>query len=1230
MKKFSIIMFLMVFLITTTYANDENEKDRKYIYYIQGYTEEDIDDCWIGWKRFHYGGTTVTAKKGDEILYPAPPIIEKHADGSVVYREGTPTIKFTNGYGYYSFDYNKNLLGLLSYMKKKVGHSVPDYPTKYTPTADSTFVDYTLNSNNTVNLKDALSIAINGLIVNRSLSSYENGEFSKFWTGTFIKEREEKLRNVQNQFYWEAYGANAFKTLTEMMDKYGNKYYDNLDPDKKKVLQGMVLSIMEARYRNKNLQNRMDLKVKASEGDLWPFLVNLSNLNHLSYDKERNKYIDDRYDDTYYEFPDFDRIVDGVYQWMVYYDSDTLRTTTHRTISSHINENSDEDYEVEIEWKDEFSSLTHMDFERLTDRELQIFYDKCQKVRSLFKKSKENTEGIFGAEELYDITSDKNFSIAIRDMKEAMLTFAREVGGDIYDIWSGLKEENLGRTYIMAKNIVEANKVRNEYAYYDIGTNIITYTYGRQGKEYILMDFQKIELEEPLKGKDDKWTNKDTDGDGILDRNELGDDSDSDDESRMWKDVDITMFIRKAVEKELYGNDTDTINSVEGKKTVDIALSQVKYNIYNDRKTFNEEHKDDNMCSRREYKENYLNIDSKTEVKIENKTEAESINIIKNTDSKLTVRLWKYKSNPVLKDTDFDGIDDSKDKSPKNNHFEGRLNSSQISGADAIEVDMNMDYRYFFLSNKLYYDELSTMSLLYANSIYRQDSGVKIYSDNNPSSKNLKVKDMMEFYGFENIKTYYMGSNTDEGYEVGDICRGYKDTHKGRVALGYRNIEYHGLEKTVIGIVIRGTAEDDDWDSDFDMGDVELRNNLENIDSRHKNYERSYRSISTQLDKGILDKYDKKYSTELLHFAGGYPDWKNTNHHAGFDIVSNRILEVLNDYMKFNGFIDDNNKIKSEYKNKICFWVTGHSMGGGVANLVAANLIDRGYKDNVYCYTFASPNTFYLNDNTKTNYTEPHGVRYRCIFNIVNEDDFVPALPMEQCNWTKYGRVAKVSFNDSFKNSFNKLDISLSFGSTYGTMVQVKGNKNLYKFGNSYHGKSGNPIAITEAFTKIFENKNDMRSESYNKETTITCSKEYNVNFDKTLFRYTLPFQRNKFISSYRVDKNSVVMNPHNKKEPGVYYVYEQTMTPQYLFSNLAEMMHEYSDYPEGTDNKRKKVDNKLRFFISIDLPMEYYIARKSFASLIPFNLRALYIKDPHFLECYYALTKIIDTVDFE
>ena len=328
------------------------------------------------------------------------------------------------------------------------------------------------------------------------------------------------------------------------------------------------------------------------------------------------------------------------------------------------------------------------------------------------------------------------------------------------------------------------------------------------------------------------------------------------------------------------------------------------------------------------------------------------------------------------------------------------------------------------------------MSLLYANSIYRKGnwqskhsgivikdvqnitikSGDEFMQIDSVKCKNLMVKDLMEFYGFKNEKTYYLGE-AGEVSDGSDENRNYKDTHKNRVAIGYKNIEYHGLYKTVIGIVIRGTAEDDDWDSDFDMGDIKLYNmlqygkedityeekqtRLKNYNSGKAEYSDNYDSILNQLGSGIL-QYDSQYSNELLHFAGGYPDWINKQHHAGFDIVANRMLEIIKEYMQEHesDFGPDeydkdevNNVVShSNGKDDTCSWITGHSMGGGVANLIGASLVDGycgGNPDNVYCYTFAAPNTFYYTDNGEErdstaipghkvleNYKEPHGVNY--------------------------------------------------------------------------------------------------------------------------------------------------------------------------------------------------------------------------------------------------------------
>ena len=200
----------------------------------------------------------------------------------------------------------------------------------------------------------------------------------------------------------------------------------------------------------------------------------------------------------------------------------------------------------------------------------------------------------------------------------------------------------------------------------------------------------------------------------------------------------------------------------------------------------------------------------------------------------------------------------------------------------------------------------------------------------------------------------------------------------------------------------------------------------------------------------------------------------------------------------------------------ICFWVTGYSMGAGVANLVASSLICSdnvdiisgigGNENNVYCYTFASPNTFYLTDNTYEresyaipgkkvtgDYREPHGVRYRCIFNIVNDDDFVPKLPMEECAWTKYGRVANVSVNDVKNNISSNFS---TYYDPYGSYCKLWLKYNY----------NANPFAVNSVISLLngvydyqysaAGDKQHMRNETYSYDSRLSrsCNVKYSQN----------------------------------------------------------------------------------------------------------------------------------------
>ena len=354
-------------------------------YQVNSSNTEADGNFWNGWKEFHYGATDVGSKKGDTVTYRTPVI----RDGHLSYYESSATMR---GYGYYSFDFSKHILGLLSYIKNKV----TDYQTEYTPKSDiPEFDEYGYPKEpEAVKMREAVNKTITKLVSNWYSTEYEQGEFADFWTKCItnkISEYGNELKKLQNKFYFEAYASNAISKLTSMM---GNNYWDGISPNEKNkritALRGVVFSIMEARYRNKNLQGKANLKLKVSEGDLWPFLVNITNLNKITRNKTTGAY------DPAPAFPDFDLIIDGAYQWMYYYDSQINSLTSHSTVTSYMNAQLEEEEETEADWEGEFDALTGDNFPHLTtNAELAEFYTKCSTVRTLFKKSSENAEGIF-------------------------------------------------------------------------------------------------------------------------------------------------------------------------------------------------------------------------------------------------------------------------------------------------------------------------------------------------------------------------------------------------------------------------------------------------------------------------------------------------------------------------------------------------------------------------------------------------------------------------------------------------------------------------------------------------------------------------------------------------------------------------------------------------------------------------------------------------------------------
>ena len=120
------------------------------------------------------------------------------------------------------------------------------------------------------------------------------------------------------------------------------------------------------------------------------------------------------------------------------------------------------------------------------------------------------------------------------------------------------------------------------------------------------------------------------------------------------------------------------------------------------------------------------------------------------------------------------------------------------------------------------------------------------------------------------------------------------------------------------------------------------------------------------------------------------------NDHTGFAVAKNYVNLALTDFI--GTYIETDNP-RAGYGNK--FFVTGHSRGAAVANLLAADLTrDELWADqkDIYAYTFATPNV--------TQKAEARDAsEYGNIFNFVNAEDFVPFLPGSAAGWGywKYG-----------------------------------------------------------------------------------------------------------------------------------------------------------------------------------------------------------------------------------
>lgn len=311
------------------------------------------------------------------------------------------------------------------------------------------------------------------------------------------------------------------------------------------------------------------------------------------------------------------------------------------------------------------------------------------------------------------------------------------------------------------------------------------------------------------------------------------------------------------------------------------------------------------------------------------------------------VKVYCYNSNPTALDTDFDGTNDPDDSAPNNNHGTGVMHYSNDGSKYTCNIEFNMDYRNLITGDNQYYiKDVGMLTSLLAADVY-ENSYIQVTDFARIGGSDIG----MNFGNILGLKDseYINIRGKDYSVDQDDTTDFY---------VGHRNVIYNGKSHEVIVVSVRGTnGTHEEWTSNFDIG---------------------------------ADTAEYYSATGTSH-----PHWRNKDHHKGFDVAANRVLERLLAYIE---------TYVNPYSEKSIL-ITGHSRGAAIANILGAHFEDdAAYRS--YTYTYATPSTT----------TASNASSYRTIFNVLNTDDLITYIPLESWGFSKYGQSTAICVEDYYEN----------------------------------------------------------------------------------------------------------------------------------------------------------------------------------------------------------------------
>lgn len=389
-----------------------------------------------------------------------------------------------------------------------------------------------------------------------------------------------------------------------------------------------------------------------------------------------------------------------------------------------------------------------------------------------------------------------------------------------------------------------------------------------------------------------------------------------------------------------------------------------------------------------------------------------------------------------------------------------------------------------------------------------------IYDENTLSIQDSLKKNTTSGTSMESIMKYF-GMSAAKTVSLDET---YNDIHLSEVGLGYRTVSYNGQTKNVVAVIVRGTNKTiEEWSSNFEIG---------------------------------------KSST----FAST-SDWKTKNNHAGFDIAANRIMKEVDQYVSANGLKNTD----------IAYWVTGHSRGAAIANIIGAYY--EAADKTAYTYTFAAPNTTMASKATS----------YETIFNIINTDDFVPYLPMTDWGYSRYGNTTSVSVAEDYEKEWQNLTDIVDYNpDTYGMQNTVAAMADIIK-----------SDARIECYKYTCKDHGDGSNDTITVTNYGTSKKSREAAIDK-IPDNALPYG---IITRY----NGFLMAGWD---------FDVCQSPAYFMQILAAIMAEEI--------------NAYRFTVELNIADRYEEAK---SAIIKSYLGG--IKHPHYTESYYVLANNVKASDF-